>query len=198
MHTAHVFQHHPVINGIWVATYVLWIVPEIVIGRRRPAADAQKADRGSMIVVVSSIYLGIFLAFMAVGFVPSFTLDAQWKTMFFLGLVVWYCGMALRWYSIRILGRFFTTRVAIARGQHVVDVGPYRWVRHPSYLGGLLAVLGLGMTLTNWLSALLPVCCLLAAYAYRIPLEERALARGLGPAYSEYMGRTWRLVPYVF
>jgi protein-S-isoprenylcysteine O-methyltransferase len=62
----------------------------------------------------------------------------------------------------------------------------------------LLAVLGFGLTLTNWLSALLPVVCLLAGYAYRIPVEERALVRGLGPAYREYTGRTWRLIPFVY
>jgi protein-S-isoprenylcysteine O-methyltransferase len=198
MHSAQVFHHHPVMTGIWVATYLLWVVPEIILGRRRPAADAQKEDRGSMMVVISSINLGIFFAFLAVGLVPKFTAGTQWKTMFFLGVAIWYGGMALRWYSIRVLGRFFTTQVAIAKDQHVVELGPYRWVRHPSYLGGLLAVLGFGMTLTNWLSALLPVVCLLAAYAYRIPLEERALARGLEPAYREYMGRTWRLIPFVY
>ena len=32
----------------------------------------------------------------------------------------------------------------------------------------------------------------------RGPIEEQALVRGLGPAYSEYMRRTWRFIPYVF
>jgi protein-S-isoprenylcysteine O-methyltransferase Ste14 len=194
VHSARLFHHHPVMIAIWVATYALWIAPEIVLGFRRPAMDARREDRGSMLVVVGSIYLGIALAFLAVTVATRFTVGAQWKTMFFLGLAVWYGGMMLRWYSIRVLGRFFTTQVAIAKDQHVVELGPYRWLRHPSYLGSLLAVFGFGMTLTNWLSAVLPVVCLLAAYAYRIPLEERALERGLGPAYSEYMRRTWRLV----
>ena len=198
MHSAHLFHHHPAMTAIWVATYVLWVVPEIVLGFRRPATDARKEDRGSMLAVVGSIYLGVALAFVAVAAAPSFTVGARWKTMFFLGLAVWYGGMLLRWYSIRVLGRFFTTEVAIAKDQHVVELGPYRWLRHPSYLGGLLAMFGFGMTLTNWLSAVLPVVCLLAAYAYRIPLEERALVHGLGPPYSEYMRRTWRLMPYVF
>jgi protein-S-isoprenylcysteine O-methyltransferase Ste14 len=101
-------------------------------------------------------------------------------------------------YSVRTLGRFFTTDVAISKGQRVVEQGPYRWVRHPSYLGGLLAMAGLGMTLTNWLAMTLPACCLAAAYVYRIRVEEQALVRGLGPAYSDYMQRTWRLIPYVF
>jgi len=111
MHSAQVFHHHPVMLGIWVATYVVWIAPEMVLARRRPAADARMEDRGSMMVVVGSIYVGIFLAFLAVGLAPRFTAGAQWKAMFFLGIAIWYGGMALRWYSIRVLGRFFTTQV---------------------------------------------------------------------------------------
>jgi protein-S-isoprenylcysteine O-methyltransferase Ste14 len=197
MHLPHVFTH-PVLNGIWVATYALWIVPEIFISRRRPAADAQTADRGSKAVVIVALNLGIALAFLAAFCVPGLSVQAHWRPVFFLGIAVWLGGILVRLYSIHVLGRFFTTRVAISQGQPVVEQGPYRWIRHPAYLGGLLAQLGLGLTLTNWLAMLLPVCCLAAGYAYRIPLEEQALVRGLGPSYSAYIKRTWRLIPYVF
>ena len=186
-------------TGIWVATYALWIIPEIALSRRlRSASDAQKVDRGSKAIVIASINIGVFFAFLAADTVPSLTIGAHWKTVFACGIAVWLCGIVLRLYSIRILGRFFTYDVAIANGQRVVEKGPYRWLRHPSYLGGLLAMLGFGMTLTNWLAILIPVVCTAAGYAYRIPVEEKALVRGLGPAYSEYMGRTWRLIPYVY
>jgi len=193
----HVFTH-PVLNGIWVATYALWFIPEMIVSRRRPAADAQKADRGSKAVVVVAVNLGIALGFFAAFTVSRLSIQAHWRAVFFLGIAVWLSGILVRLYSVRILGRFFTFDVAISQGQHIVEQGPYRWVRHPSYLGGLLAQIGFGLTLTNWLAMILPVCCLAAAYAYRIPLEEQALVRGLGPGYSEYMRRTWRLIPYVF
>jgi protein-S-isoprenylcysteine O-methyltransferase Ste14 len=99
---------------------------------------------------------------------------------------------------MRVLGRFFTYDVAISTGQQVIEKGPYRWLRHPSYLGSLLAEVGFGMTMTNWLAMLLPALCIGAAYAYRIPIEERALLQGLGTPYREYMRRTWRLIPFVY
>jgi protein-S-isoprenylcysteine O-methyltransferase Ste14 len=197
MHLPHVFTH-PVLNGIWVATYALWFIPEMFISRRRPAADAQRADRGSKAVVVVSVNLGIALGFFAAFTAPRFSMQAHWRPVFFLGIAVWLCGIVVRLYSVRLLGRFFTFDVATAQGQHIVEQGPYRWIRHPSYLGGLLAQIGFGLTLTNWLAMILPVCCLAAAYAYRIPIEEQALVRGRGPGYSEYMRRTWRLIPFVF
>ena len=44
-------------------------------------------------------------------------------------------GVALRWYSVIYLGRFFTANVAILKDHQLVDTGPYRFVRHPSYTG---------------------------------------------------------------
>ena len=143
-----------------------------------------------------------FLAFISDSLLRTLFPASSWertgRPCFALGIAVWLGGIFLRLYSIRILGRFFTTDVAIANGHRIVEQGPYRWLRHPSYLGGLLAQVGFGMTLTNWLAMLLPVCCLAAAYAYRIPIEEQALLRGLGSDYSDYMRRTWRLVPFVY
>jgi protein-S-isoprenylcysteine O-methyltransferase Ste14 len=194
----HMF-YHPVLTGVWVATYVLWIAPEMALSRRlRSGPDAHKADRGSKAVVIAAVNVGIASGFVAAYGVPSLAVNAHWRAVFALGIAVWLGGIAFRLYSIRVLGRFFTYDVAISQGQHIVEQGPYRWLRHPSYLGGLLAQIGFGLTLTNWLAMVLPACCLAAAYVYRIPLEEQALVRGLGPGYSEYMRRTWRLIPFVF
>ncbi len=195
----HWFFHHPVLQGIWIATYALWILPEIFLSKRlRSADDAQKEDRGSKRVVILLINVGIGLGFLATFATPGLSVHARWKTIFACGIALWLGGIAFRLYSIRVLGRFFTYDVAISKGQRVVEDGPYRWIRHPSYLGGLLAMIGFGMTMTNWLAMLIPVCCAAAGYAYRIPLEEQALVRGLGPEYAAYMRRTWRLIPYVF
>ncbi|HEX3569327.1 MAG TPA: isoprenylcysteine carboxylmethyltransferase family protein [Acidobacteriaceae bacterium] len=170
----------------------------ILARRLRSAADAHKADRGSKLVVILSIWVGISAGFIASEVFPRFTIGNGWKSIFVLGIGMWLFGVAFRMYSIRVLGRFFTYDVAISREQHVVEAGPYRWVRHPSYLGGLLALFGFGMTMTNWAAMLLPAFCSAVGYSYRIPIEERALVRGLGDEYREYMKRTWRLVPYVF
>ena len=52
----------------------------------------------------------------------------------------------------RVLRRFFTGYVAIHPDQRVVERGPYRLVRHPSYSGTLLTTLGMGLAMTNWAS----------------------------------------------
>ena len=128
--------------------------------------------------------------------VPALAIRTYRHLLFAIGIALAVAGMALRWYSIWYLGRSFTCEVSIRPDQTVVDRGPYRWVRHPSYTGGLLTILGLLPCLTNALAFagfFLP----LAGYAYRIRVEERALASELGEPYRRYMRRTKRLIPLV-
>ena len=97
-----------------------------------------------------------------------------------------------------MLGAFFTTTVAVAPEQTVIEAGPYRRIRHPSYTGFLLCLLGLGLTLTNnWLSLLVIMGCALIGFGYRIQVEEAVLQERLGQPYQAYMRRTKRLIPFV-
>lgn len=174
-------------------------MPEIVLSvKLRSRKTAQKSDRGSKFVVILAANLAILIGFFVTFAFPAFSIDARWKISFDAGIVVWLSGALFRFYSMRTLGRFFTYDVAISTGQNLIEHGPYRWLRHPSYLGSLLAYIGFGMTLSNWLAIFLPALCLGVAFAYRIRVEEQALLQGLGTPYQEYRGRTWRLIPFVF
>jgi protein-S-isoprenylcysteine O-methyltransferase Ste14 len=86
----------------------------------------------------------------------------------------------------------------VQANHEVVDTGPYRLIRHPSYTGLLAIELGLGIALGTWLS--IPACLLppLIAFSARVLTEERVLARELGEPYRAYMARTYRLVPGVW
>ena len=62
------------------------------------------------------------------------------------GVVLFVAGLLLRWWAIIVLGRFFTVDVSIAEGHELIESGPYRFIRHPSYTGALLAFLGFART----------------------------------------------------
>jgi protein-S-isoprenylcysteine O-methyltransferase len=81
---------------------------------------------------------------------------------------------------VSALGKYFTFNVAIHRDQTLIEAGPYRYIRHPSYSGALLTLLGFGLALWNWAGLAVALLCLGSAYAYRIPIEEAALAAALG------------------
>jgi protein-S-isoprenylcysteine O-methyltransferase Ste14 len=107
-------------------------------------------------------------------------------------------GVGLRQWAVWTLGRFFTVEVRVAPDQTVVDDGPYRWVRHPSYTGLLLSLVGLGLALGNWLSVLALAIVPSVGLVIRIRVEERELLVALGDPYREYAARHRRLVPGVW
>jgi protein-S-isoprenylcysteine O-methyltransferase Ste14 len=94
---------------------------------------------------------------------------------------------------------FFSTFVRIQRerGHHVIDRGPYAFVRHPGYAGAVVAHLVLPIALGSLLG-LVPAVLGVVLIALRAVAEERTLALRL-PGYREYAGRVrWRFVPGVW
>jgi protein-S-isoprenylcysteine O-methyltransferase Ste14 len=118
--------------------------------------------------------------------------------LFAIGAVVGWSGALLRWWSFVSLGKYFTVVVQTSADQPVVDRGPYRVLRHPSYTGLLLSFAGVGLMVGNWLSAVGAVVLVLIALLHRLRLEERALSATLGDRYREFAAHRARLVPYVW
>ena len=115
-----------------------------------------------------------------------------------VGLVLMLLGVAVRWWAIAVLGRFFTLDVAVRSAQPVVQTGPYRWVRHPAYSGVLLTLLGVALALANWASLVATLAGGISGLLYRVRIEERALQTALGQPYVDYMRSTKRFVPFLF
>jgi protein-S-isoprenylcysteine O-methyltransferase Ste14 len=113
-------------------------------------------------------------------------------------LIVTWIGLAIRVWAIAALGRAFRTTVEVDPGQAVVSSGPYRWVRHPSYSGLLLIVIGFGLATGNGL--VLAVCAVLPlpALLRRMQVEEAEMVRVLGDRYRAYQARTKRLIPGIW
>jgi protein-S-isoprenylcysteine O-methyltransferase len=164
---------------------------------RRSRSGSVSKDRGSLAllwtVIPASVWLGFFLAFA----LPGWTLPHA-NRFYILGLGFFTLGLFLRWFSIIYLGRFFTVNVAVASDHQLIDSGPYRFIRHPSYAGALLAFLGLGLCLGNLASLLILIVPILFAYLWRIRVEEKALIEALGERYHSYVRKTKRLIPFVF
>lgn len=165
---------------------------------QNPEQGAVRRDRGSYALLMVSMAIGLFVAFSIASGLPAATIAWQQPLVFWTGIVLMLAGAAFRWYAIKVLGRFFTRSVSTREGQYVVETGPYRLIRHPSYTGSMVTMLGLGLAMTNWLSLIVIVLFVLIGYEYRVRVEERALCDGIGDAYRDYMLRTKRFVPHVW
>jgi protein-S-isoprenylcysteine O-methyltransferase len=175
---------------------LICLVAELTL-TRRSGPGATSKDRGSLrliwFVEIASLVCGILVA----RHFPAGRLPAP-QVFYLAGVCVFTIGLVLRVYAILYLGRFFTINVAIASDHRLIDSGPYRFIRHPSYTGGLLLFLGLGMGMENWLSALVIIVPIFAALLWRMRVEEAALSEALGEPYRAYMQRTKRLVPLIY
>lgn len=190
------FVGHTIPTLLFVCTMVAWAAIEIPQAfKRRP--EATSADRGSVMIVRLCAVAAIVVAGLVVTRVPAASV-AEGVATFAIAVGVMWAGIGLRWWSFRTLGRYFTFTVMTSNDQHVVSTGPYRFVRHPSYLAILLTLAGIGAMHGNWLSLAALVFVPLIGLVYRIRVEEAALSASLGDAYMSYASRRKRLLPFVW
>jgi protein-S-isoprenylcysteine O-methyltransferase Ste14 len=115
------------------------------------------------------------------------------------GLVAIAAGYALALWAMYV-NRFFSSVVRIQsdRGQYVITSGPYRWVRHPGYLAGIVIFLMSGVALGSWPAAAMLVVFCLPFLLYRAGTEDRLLQAAL-PGYRDYASRVrWRVLPGIW
>jgi len=193
------FSAGPIYSTIFWITFGLWILPEILFWKVKRSTDATKVrDKGSLDLIVILFWAGIAADFLFSFLLPQTAILWRRTPVFIIGIFLMTAGIALRWYCILILGKFFTFDVAIHSGQPLIETGPYRYIRHPSYTGALLTLVGFGLALGNWAGLTAALLSMGLAYSYRIPVEEAALTAALGDSYKEYVSRTRRLVPFLF
>jgi protein-S-isoprenylcysteine O-methyltransferase Ste14 len=116
-----------------------------------------------------------------------------------VGLVAVAAGYALTFWAMRV-NRFFSSVVRIQsdRGQYVITTGPYRWIRHPGYLAGIVIMVASGIALGSWLSAAILIVLSLPFLLHRAITEDRVLQAEL-PGYRDYAARVrWRVLPGIW
>jgi protein-S-isoprenylcysteine O-methyltransferase Ste14 len=185
-------------NIVFVSIIGLWIFSELIGGGiiprlQRRGKDVTIQDNGSNLVLRVSLYVSIIIAFFLA--LNNTAMLPPW--FFYPGIVLIVIGILVRQWAIFTLGRFFTLTVGTQKDQKVVDYGPYRFIRHPSYLGLLITLLGIGVALQSWEGILAIVVISGLAIGYRIHIEEKVMVSELGDDYVQYMKRTRRLIPFV-
>lgn len=151
--------------------------------------DDAASTRGIVVVYALALLSAPFLRRLPVRPLPAFCAP--------LGLVILLAGLVLRAWSMQTLSDAYTRTLRVTNQQSVVERGPYRLVRHPGYLGSLIIWCGFALASGSAVIVGTIAALLVPMYARRIDAEEALLDREL-PGYSEYRGRTKRLVPSVW
>jgi protein-S-isoprenylcysteine O-methyltransferase len=192
-----ILRQGQLLGMIYLTLFSLWITSEVfLLVKRRATSGIVAGDQGFtkqalVVFIVTNLGAVMCLAlFRQAVFATQVTAVA--------GLALMVAGLLLRWWAVTHLGRFFTVNVAVASDHRVIDTGPYRLIRHPSYTGILLTCLGVGLCFGNFASLLVIVVPIVALALKRVQIEEAALASELGEDYRAYMSHTKRLIPGVY
>ena len=183
---------------IFSSVVFLWVLSEVIGGGiipmlRRSGGDTKKKDNGSVLLIRVLMYVSVMIAILFD--LENIAMLPNW--FFYPGIFLMIIGILVRQWSIFVLGRFFTITVSVQKNQKVVDHGPYRYIRHPSYLGLFLIVIGIGLALHSWGGILVLLVMNGVAFGYRMHVEEKVLVSELGDDYIQYMKKTKRLIPFI-
>ena len=179
---------------------------EIRFGARARTIRSGPADRKSTAV------LSLAANFAIIGFVLAVKADSPTFARFlphwfrsavmpglpavaWLGVAIGACGVALRLWAVLTLRERYTRTLLVQEVHSIERGGPYRFVRHPGYLGSLMTLGGIALASGNIVTLLASLVALLAAYAYRIKVEDEMLVAALGDSYATYRRDVGALLP---
>ena len=181
-----------VVLGVY-SLVVLPMHPELVDERRHPPADAKRWDKPFAVIVGIAGPVALIL-------LSGFDRRYRWSPptppwVEILGLVVGAAGGLFTNYAVAA-NRFFSALVRIQhdRGHHVIDTGPYRFVRHPGYAGSIVYMIGMAVALGSR-AAIATTIVIALVLVLRTALEDRTLQAELD-GYAQYARNVrFRLVP---
>lgn len=166
-----------------------------LLQRRLKGGPTAEQERAQQIIM-----LGTSIGFIALLVVPGLDHRFQWSLVQLPLVIAGNVLIAAGYYIIFLVFRentFASATIEIAPNQKVMSTGPYAWVRHPMYAGGLLYLLGMPLALGSYWG-LLPLMATMPFLLWRLFDEEKFLMKNLR-GYSEYMQRVrWRLAPGAF
>lgn len=169
--------------------------PALVEERTQSAEKAEPWDRAVM--GIYTVILLILLVVVALdggrylwSSVPLGIQLIGWLLIIIAGLMIWHVMMINAYLSS-------WARLQDDRQQVVVQEGAYRHIRHPMYLGIIIAFLGLPLALGSWW-AMIPSLSIVGLFVYRTYREDLMLLHGLN-GYAEYVERVrYRLLPGIW
>ncbi len=155
---------------------------------------AKPQDRGTGAQIIWSVYI---VQVVAIGEATYFRYprSVDWDAIALAALAVMGAGLALRTWAVMTLGPLFTMHIAIGSQHRLVREGPFRVVRHPSYLGALLLYTAATIFLHAWVALVAALLLLPLAFARRIHYEEQLLLAAFGPDYEHYRQQVQTLLP---
>jgi len=188
-----------VLKLIFYLSLIIAVIIEFYVESRGSGQACQKGTKNSgrllSIAIVCAVILGFFSENRILPIDNDFDLSLSAKLIISL-LFVW-TGIILRIWSLLALGKFFRPIISLQANHKIIKCGPYKHIRHPSYLAILLIFIGLIWYWNSWLG-FVALLLVYLSYTQRINYEEKFLCQYFGDEYKEYIKKTKKLLPRLY
>lgn len=179
---------------IWIL-FTLGVLATILQPDYRIIDDKSKTrDKGTEIQIIWSVYITQLFAVLEATYV-RFPESIKWDIFTTVSLIIMILGLILRTWAIYTLKNYFTMHISIQKEHKIICTGPYKYLRHPSYLGAFFTYLGTTVFLHSWFSLIAALIILPIAWLRRMHYEEELLNEEFGEEYKSYCKSVKRIIP---
>lgn len=189
-----------------IAAIIFVIGAGISIYHRRKA-DRESGEKVSLkdeglAITISLRLIGLLMW----GGILAFLINPAWmywskydipNWLRWVGVLLGVIADGLAYWIFSSLGNNVSPTVATRTNHTLVNKGPYRWVRHPLYAMGMIAIPGYALLAENWFILLMSLLGFIVLLI-RIPKEENKLVEKFGESYIEYRKSTGMFLPKIF
>ena len=177
----------------YIVLFILWML-STVLGR--PVGQSSIYNRSQRVILVLGSLAIIPLVILAPWEYTHFSGPIPRDTVLaWFGLALFAAGICLQTAAMATLQGMYTLRLGVQR-HRLITTGAYRVVRHPGYLGNILELFGIGLSLSS-LFALATAFLVVPLLLLRIR-DEEAMLKFEYPEYEDYTRHTKRLVPFIW
>lgn len=175
---------------------ILWILEFVIFPSHFKSKDSSETK--SFLKILAVILISHTLTLLMTG-LDLFILENTWGIiLFYLSLVTYPLGLALRYVSIIYLGKYFTRDVEVSETQELVSKGPYLLLRHPLYLGLYLLTISVPLFFSNWMMSIISAVMMFLILNHRMTIEENMMENILKDTYKDWKDKRHRFIPFIY
>jgi protein-S-isoprenylcysteine O-methyltransferase Ste14 len=173
--------------GMWLAVLIYLTIAAKGVKQDTSGSVGQRL--GIMFGMIAAVGLPFLPVFRFLNFTPGLVVGS-------IGLTICITGWVFFVWARQNLGRNWSGNVSIQEGQELITSGPYRYLRHPMYSGGLVACIGSAIVVGGLFIFLLVI--LTPVFVWRTSTEDTLMEQQFPREYTAYKKRTKALIPFVW
>jgi protein-S-isoprenylcysteine O-methyltransferase Ste14 len=187
------FQFDKITFYLFYIITFLWIFEFVLFPSKNETTAEKKSFFKILAIILVSHLLTIILTFLG-----WFRLTTTSQVFEVIALIIYAIGLSLRYISIFYLGKYFTRDVHVDKTHELISNGPYKFLRHPLYLGLLLLTISVPIFFANGFMIVVSTIMMFWILNRRMSIEESLMEEKLGSTYLHWKLSRYRFIPFIY